>query len=164
MNEEIFKRQSKIIKLVGTDIDGVWTNARMYYSADGDFLKGFSTYDGMAVQLLRENGIPTAILTSENSDIVKRRADKLKIPYVYIGEKDKLSRLTYLCKRLDISLENVAYIGDDLNDLEVLRKVGISAMPSSSPILSQFTPHLITSRAGGHGAFREFVDTILSFK
>jgi 3-deoxy-D-glycero-D-galacto-nononate 9-phosphatase len=161
MNKEIFKRQSSGIKLVATDIDGVWTNARMYYSADGDFLKGFSTYDGMAVQLLRENGIPTAILTSENSEIVKRRAEKLKINYVYIGENDKLSRLKYICKRLDISLENVAYIGDDLNDLEVLRNVGISAMPSSSPILSQFTPHLITSRAGGDGAFREFVDTIL---
>lgn len=164
MNEEIFKRQSSSIKLVATDIDGVWTNARMYYSADGDFLKGFSTYDGMAVQLLRENDIPTAIMTSENSAIVKRRAEKLKIPYVYIGESDKLLRLNYLCKRLDITLENVAYIGDDLNDLEVLRKVGLSAMPSSSPILNQFTPHLITSRAGGYGAFREFVDTILSFR
>ena len=84
------------IKLIGTDIDGVWTDAKMYYTEKGDYMKAFSTYDGMATQLLRENNIPTVILTSENSKIVEMRAKKLRIKNVYIDEKEKLKRMQYL--------------------------------------------------------------------
>ena len=152
---------AKNIKLVGTDIDGVWTDARMYYSADGDIMKSFSTYDGMGVELLKKAGIPVVIMTSENTQIVTQRAKKLGINYLYQGEKQKLKCLQNLCKELDISLKEVAYIGDDLNDLEVLRSVGLSAMPSNSPILNQFNPDYLTNCKGGDGAFREFVDFIL---
>ena len=150
------------IKLVATDIDGVWTNSIMYYTKDGDYMKAFTTYDGMAVQLLREMSIPTAIITSENSEIVLKRAEKLLINDVYINEKNKLSRLKNICEEKNISLKNVAYIGDDLNDLEVLQNVGFSAMPKNSPILDKFSPNYITDRKGGQGAFREFVDQIIN--
>ena len=150
------------IKLIGTDIDGVWTDAKMYYTDQGDYMKAFSTYDGMAVQLLREKKIPVVIMTSENSQIVKMRAEKLGIKNVYIDEKEKLKRMQYLCKKMDINIKNVAYIGDDLNDLDLLNEVGISGCPSNSPIIDTFNPNIITKRNGGEGAFREFVDTILN--
>ncbi|NQU66737.1 MAG: HAD-IIIA family hydrolase [Candidatus Marinimicrobia bacterium] len=164
MNENILKVKSPHIRLVATDIDGVWTDAKMYYTDNGEFMKAFSTYDGMAVQLLHEAGVKVAILTGESSPAVSRRAEKLNIQHVYLGEKDKLPRIKYLCARFEIELDQVAYIGDDINDLEVLKSVGISGMPSSSPILQQFTPHIITERAGGDGAFREFVDILLSHR
>lgn len=159
-----FAERAGKVKLVATDIDGVWTDAGMYYSADGDTLKAFSTYDGMAVQLLREAGIPVAILTSENTPIVKRRAEKLKIEHLFLGEKDKLGKLRGLCAKLGIGMDEVAYIGDDLNDLEVLEAAGLTAMPCNSPILDRFAPDRVTERAGGSGAFREFADLILRHK
>ena len=150
------------IKLVATDIDGVWTDARMYFTPDGELMKSFSTYDGMAIAMLKKRGIIVAILTGENSDIVKTRAEKLKIDEVYVNEHEKLKRLTYLSKKYEISMEEVAYIGDDVNDLEVLGAVGLSAMAGNSPILDQFSPDYITTRHGGNGAFREFADIILN--
>ena len=152
----------KNIKLVGTDIDGVWTDAHMYYSAEGDIMKSFSTYDGMGVQLLREAGIHLIIMTSENTEIVAKRAQKLGINRVYQGENEKLKCLKEVCVELDITLDEVAYIGDDVNDLDVLRSVGLSAMPPNSPILDQFNPDYLTTRSGGDGAFRDFVNFILS--
>jgi YrbI family 3-deoxy-D-manno-octulosonate 8-phosphate phosphatase len=153
---------AKNIKLVGTDIDGVWTDARMYYSTEGDVMKSFSTYDGMGVKLLREAGIPLIIMTGENTKIVAKRAQKLGIDRIFQGENEKLKRLKEICSELNISLDEVAYIGDDVNDLDVLKSVGLSAMPPNSPILNQFTPDYLTTRSGGDGAFRDFVDFILS--
>ena len=150
------------VKLIGTDIDGVWTDAKMYYTDDGDFMKAFSTYDGMATAMLKEKGIIIAILTGENSDVVIARTEKLQIDEVYVDEHEKLKRLTYLTKKYDITMDEVAYIGDDLNDLEVLKAVGFSALAGNSPIQDQFTPDYITTRHGGNGAFREFADIILN--
>jgi len=150
------------IKLIGTDIDGVWTDAKMYYTDKGDFMKAFSTYDGMAVQILRERSIPVVILTSEKTKIVKERAKKLGIKNVHIGEKEKLKRMQYICKKMKISMDEVAYIGDDINDLELLKNVGISGCPIDSPVEKLFNPDIVTNKKGGEGAFREFVDTILT--
>ena len=152
------------IKLVLTDIDGVWTNAKFYYTKDGFFQKAFSTYDGMAVSLLRKFDIETVIISSENCMALKARAKKLNIKHLYIGEENKLQRAYSLCEIFNLELENMAFIGDDLNDLDLLKKVGFSCMPPNSPILNIFTPHYITKKAGGEGAFREFVDVILSHK
>ena len=149
------------IKLIGTDIDGVWTDAKMYYNDKGECMKSFSTYDGMAVEILRKEKISVVIMTSENSKAVLKRAKKLKIKEVYIDEKENLKRMQYLCKKMKIKMNEVAYIGDDLNDLDLLNKVGISGCPISSPIINKINPDIITSRRGGEGAFREFVDKIL---
>ena len=153
---------AKNIKLVATDIDGVWTDARMYVTPKGDWMKAFSTYDGMAVSMLQKKGIIVAILTSENTDIVLARAEKLNIDEVYVEEHEKLKRLIYLSKKYEISMDEVAYIGDDINDLEALKAAGLSALSANSPIQDQFTPHYITKRNGGQGAFREFSDLILN--
>ena len=164
MSKQIFIKKSKNIKLIATDIDGVWTDAKMHYTEDGEYMKSFSTYDGMATALLKNEKIEIAILTSENSQIVKSRAKKLGIKYVYINEKEKLFRIKYLCNRLNITSDEVAYIGDDVNDLEILKYVGLSAMPCTSPILDVFNPDYITKRVGGNGAFREFSDLIIKYR
>ena len=153
--------KTKNIKLVATDIDGVWTDSRMYVTPEGDWMKAFSTYDGMAVSMLQKRGYIIAILTSENTDIVKSRAKKLKIDEVYVDEHEKLKRLIYLSKKYEISMNQIAYIGDDINDLEALKAVGFSALTANSPIQNQFKPDYVTIRHGGHGAFREFTDIIL---
>ena len=160
MDKQI-KNKCKKIKLIATDIDGVWTDAKMYYTNEGEFMKSFSTYDGMAVEILQKNNFIVAILTSENSALAVSRAKKLNIHEVYINEKTKLLRIKYLSEKYNIDLDEIAYIGDDINDLEVLQAVGLSCMPSSSPILHRTTPDIITQRKGGEGAFREFADFIL---
>ena len=156
------KEKAKKIKLVGTDIDGVWTDSKMYVTPDGEWMKAFSTYDGMATAMLKEKGIIVAILTGENSNVVIARAEKLQIDEVYVNEHEKLKRLIYLTKKYEISMNEVAYIGDDVNDLEVLKVVGLSAMAGNSPIIDQYNPDYVTSRHGGYGAFREFADIILN--
>ena len=161
---ENLNEKAKKIKLVGTDIDGVWTDSKMYVTPEGEWMKAFSTYDGMATSMLRDQGIIVAILTGENSDVVIARAEKLQIDEVYVDEHEKLKRLTYLTKKYDITMDEVAYIGDDVNDLEVLKAVGFSALAGNSPIQDQFTPDYVTTRHGGNGAFREFADFILNNK
>ena len=160
MNSLIEKARK--IKMVGTDIDGVWTDSKMYITPNGEWMKAFSTYDGMATSMLKKRGIIVAILTGENSDIVLSRADKLQINEVYVDEHEKLKRLKYLSKKYDLSMEEIAFIGDDVNDLEVLNAVGLSGMAGNSPILNQFSPDYITIRHGGNGAFREFADLIMN--
>ena len=159
---ENLNEKAKKIKLVGTDIDGVWTDSKMYVTPEGEWMKAFSTYDGMATAMLKEKGIIVAILTGENSDVVIARSEKLQIDEVYVDEHEKLKRLTYLTKKYDITMDEVAYIGDDVNDLEVLKAVGFSALAGNSPIQDQFTPDYVTTRHGGNGAFREFADIILN--
>ena len=160
MNNLVSK--AKKIKLIGTDIDGVWTDARMYYTAQGEWMKAFSTYDGMATAMLKNKGYILAILTSENSDIVVQRAKKLNIDEVYINEHEKLKRMIYLAKKYDITLEEIAYIGDDINDLDLLKSVGLSALSGNSPLVNKFKPDYITKRYGGDGAYREFIEIILN--
>ncbi len=159
--EESLAAKARRIKLVVSDIDGVWTDAVMYYTAEGEFMKGFSTRDGMAVALLRAAGIPTALITSEASAIVQARARKLGISDVFIGVRDKAEILGHLLEKYQLSPEEVAYIGDDINDLECMRVVGLSAAPADTPAFSLLQPDILLSRKGGEGAFRELADLIL---
>ena len=154
--------KAKKVKLVGTDIDGVWTDARMYVTPEGEWMKAFSTYDGMATAMLKKKGIIVAILTGENSDIVIARAEKLNIDEVYVDEHEKLKRLTYLTKKYEISLEQTAYIGDDINDLGLLKLVGLSATPSDGIIEAQKICDYVCENNGGNGVFREVANMILS--
>ena len=153
----------KPIKLIITDIDGVWTDSKMYYTADGAFMKSFSTYDGMGADLLVKNNFIVAMITSEyeNIDILLSRAKKLNIKEVYTNEKNKLNRLHYLMQKYDLTAKNIAYIGDDINDLEAIKFAGLSAVPPSCPLLSYFKPDFITTRFSGTGAFRDLADLIL---
>lgn len=148
-------------KLFLTDIDGVWTDGGMYYDQYGNELKKFHTYDGAGVKLCHKYGIPVGIITGENTAIVENRANKLKVDYIFQGVQDKLEIANKLCNLLNISIKEVAYIGDDLNDLKLLKKVGISIAPSNAHSHIKSIVSFITFKSGGDGAFREAVETVL---
>jgi 3-deoxy-D-glycero-D-galacto-nononate 9-phosphatase len=154
--------QNMLPKLVLTDIDGVWTDAGMYYDQTGNEWKKFSTSDSAGVLFCKQLQIPVGIITGEDTEIVKRRAEKLKVDYLYQGINDKLSVAKTLCEELQISLSEVAYIGDDLGDIELLKAVGFSAAPANAPEYIQALVHCVTKKSGGEGAFREFVEEILT--
>lgn len=148
-------------KLILTDIDGVWTDGGMYYDQTGNEWKKFHTYDSAGVLFAHQNEIPVGIITGEDTEIVARRAAKLKIDYLFQGVKNKLEVAENLCKELNISLDEVAYIGDDLGDVELLKNVGISATPNSAPEYIKKYSQMLLTKNGGEGVFREFVEKIL---
>jgi len=148
-------------ELVITDIDGVWTDGGMYYDQTGNEWKKFNTSDSAGVLFLRKLHIPLAVLTGENTEIVKRRADKLKIDFLFQGVHNKLECAADLCKKLNIDFNRVAYIGDDLIDLALLNRVGFSAAPANAPDYIKSKVDYVTVKRGGEGAFREFIEHIL---
>ena len=148
-------------KLILTDIDGVWTDGGMYYDQTGNEWKKFHTYDSAGVLFAHQNEIPVGIITGEDTEIIARRAAKLKIDYLFQGVKNKLEVAENLCKELNISLDEVAYIGDDLGDIELLKNVGISATPNSAPEYVKKYSQMVMTKNGGEGVFREFVEKIL---
>ncbi len=150
------------IKLVLTDIDGVWTDAGMYYDQFGNELKKFNTYDSAGVLWCKMLNIPVGILTGETTEIVKRRSEKLKVDYLYQGVKNKVAVAEELCRELNITLSEVAYLGDDLNDIALLSKVGLSACPASAPEYVKRICQNTLSKKGGDGVFREFVETYIA--
>lgn len=163
MCKYVFEKNKKNIKLVAMDVDGVLTDSGMYYSEDGVESKKFSTYDGKAIEILRSNKIKTAIITSENTKIVKNRAKKLKIDYVIQGAENKVFELSKIKKIENIEWDEIAYIGDDINDLELLMKVGCKACPQNAMKAIKNIPEiLILDSNGGDGALREFVENILN--
>jgi YrbI family 3-deoxy-D-manno-octulosonate 8-phosphate phosphatase len=148
-------------KLIATDIDGVWTDGGMYYSENGEELKRFNTYDSAGVVFAHLMEIPVAIITGEPSLAVKRRAEKLKVDYCHTGVKDKLPVLKGICAALGITLAEVAYIGDDINDIAILRSVGYAACPANAPEYVKKISGRVLVKRGGEGVFREFVEGIL---
>ena len=150
------------IKLFTMDVDGVLTDGGMYYTEKGEVMKKFNTRDGMGIELLRKNKIIPAIITTENSKIVIMRARKLKIGEVYVGVEDKIKVIEELIKKYNLDFNEIAYIGDDINDLPVLEKVGLSFAPNDAiPEIKQIVDY-VTSKKGGDGAVREAVDFILA--
>lgn len=148
-------------KLILTDIDGVWTDGGMYYDQTGNEWKKFHTYDSAGVLFAHRLNIPVGIITGEDTAIVRRRADKLKVDYCCLGVKDKVSCVQKICEERFIKFEEVAYIGDDLNDIALLKRVGLSAAPFSAPNYVKCLVNIITNKRGGEGAFREFVERII---
>lgn len=144
-----------------TDIDGVWTDGGMYYDQMGNELKKFNTSDSAGVLFLRYLDIPFAIMTSEKTEIVARRAEKLKVDHLYQGISDKLGKAKEICRELQIDLNKVAFIGDDLNDIPLLKEVGYPGSPNNAPEYVKRYSTYLTSKCGGDGAFREFVEMIL---
>jgi YrbI family 3-deoxy-D-manno-octulosonate 8-phosphate phosphatase len=150
------------IKLFAMDVDGVLTDAGMYYSEDGNELKKFNTRDGKGIELLRKTGIKTAIITSENTKIVEKRAKKLKVDYLFQGIKtNKEVMIKKVAKELGISLKNVAYIGDDVNDLTALKSVGFPITVKNATTQNKEISKLIVPFNGGDGCVRYVCDLIL---
>lgn len=156
--------KNKQIKLFLCDVDGTLTDGGMYYSEAGDELKKFNTRDGMGFQLLRETGVKTGIITSENTKIVENRAKKLKIDFLRQSKRDggKVAVALEICNELGITLDEVAYIGDDINCYDLLSQVGIAACPADAcaKVLSIPGIHHMQKR-GGEGCVREFIQGIL---
>lgn len=149
-------------KLILTDIDGVWTDGGMYYDQTGNEWKRFHTYDSAGVLFAHRLGIPVGIITSEDTEIVARRAKKLNVEYLFQGVKDKLGTALELCNELSITLHDVAYIGDDLGDMQLLAAVRYAGVPSSAPLYVRSLANINLSKRGGEGVFREFVETIIT--
>src|SRR5205823_2284846 len=150
------------VRLLAMDVDGVLTDAGMYYTESGDELKKFNTRDGMGIKMLQAAGLVTAFITREKTTIVERRGQKLAVPEVHQGIDDKLAVLTSLAKKYGLSLDKVAYIGDDVNDLEALRAVGFSAAPADAMPSVLKAVHYVCKKKGGEGAVRELADLILA--
>lgn len=147
------------IKILAMDVDGTLTDGKIYVGAQGEIMKAFNVKDGYAIaHLLPKMNIVPVIITGRASEIVAKRTTELKIKYVYQGITDKLSKLKEFSESLGFSLENVAYIGDDVNDLECIEHCGISACPADAIEIVLRTADYICSSCGGNGAVREFID------
>ena len=151
----------KRIRLFATDVDGVLTDAGMYYSESGEELKKFNTRDGMGIKLLQRAGLITAIVTQERTKLVAWRGEKLMMPEVHQGVMDKLSLVREMAARHGLSMDEVAYIGDDINDLATLKAVGFSATPADGmPAVVEAVDYVCVKK-GGEGAVREIIEMIL---
>ena len=149
------------IKLFLTDVDGVLTDAGMIYSERGDESKKFCTLDGGGLMLLKAVGIKTGFVTSERTRLVARRAGKLRVDFLLQGVKDKRKAVEELCEKINISPAETAYIGDDINDIPLLRIVGISATVPDHTLPPEQHLDYVTHRKGGDGAVRDFAEWIL---
>lgn len=150
------------IKMFLTDCDGCLTDGGMYYSEKGDELKKFNTRDGMGFAILRQHGIITGIITSENVDLNRRRAEKLKLDILEAGCKDKLGTIQRICTECGIDIEDVCYIGDDINDIEAIRAVGYGCCPADAMPEVKNAADFMTKAKGGEGVIREIVNRLLS--
>lgn len=156
--------QKKEIKLFLCDVDGTLTDGGMYYSETGDELKKFNTRDGMGFQLLREAGIKTGIITSEDRQLNQRRAEKMKVDFIRQGRANvgKVEVVQEITKEIGITMQEVAYIGDDVNCVELLSVVGFAACPADANDRVKNIPGIsVMSRKGGESCVREFIDYLL---
>ena len=152
------------IKLVITDVDGVLTDAGMYYTESGEFMKKFNTRDSMGMELLLKHKIKTVFVTRENSKIVKQRVKKISIVDLYSGISDKKKILVKILAKYNVKKDEIAYIGDDINDIEIMKVVGFSATPLDGNFEVKKISDYVCTTKGGEGAFREISDMILKLK
>ena len=158
------RARARRVRLLLTDCDGVLTDGGVYYSDAGESLKRFSVRDGMGVERLRDAGVAAAIVTREQSASVARRSEKLRLPHVFLGVPDKVAALPDVLERSGSRLDEVAFIGDDVNDLGLLELVGergLTAAPADAMPEVLRAVHYRCAAPGGHGAFREFAEWLL---
>lgn len=163
--EKLMKKQAADksfpeIKMFLTDCDGCLTDGGMYYSENGDELKKFNTKDGMAFAVLKDKGVITGMITGENVDLNRRRAEKLHLDELHMGVKDKLSVVKQLAEKYGFSLSEIAYIGDDVNDLAVIKAVGFGCCPHDAVLIVRESALYVANASGGHGVIREVVDLL----
>ena len=157
------QERARAIRFLLTDSDGVLTDNGVYYSAAGEEMKRFSIRDGMGVERLRQfAGVDVGIITGEHSGPVQRRAEKLAIEELHLGIKDKPAVLQEILTRRSLAPEEVAYIGDDTNDVEIMRLVGLAACPADATPFARAVAHYVCPSRGGYGAFRDFAELIIA--
>lgn len=164
ISEQALNSQLRQIKLLALDVDGVLTDGGLYYTETGEELKKFNVKDGMGIKQLLQRGIEVAIITTSNSPSVQYRARKLGIPHVFLGAEDKLSVLKELCQQLKLTLDQVGYMGDDINDLPVLDVVGCPFTVADAMPKNLESAIYITGQKGGCGAVREVCNLIINAK
>ncbi len=150
------------IKMFLSDCDGCLTDGGMYYSENGDELKKFNTLDGMGMQMLRERGVLTGIITSEDRELNRRRSKKLNLDIYEAGVKDKLAIVNKLCQKYNIDLQNVAYVGDDINDLDVIKAVGFGCSVMNGLQEVKAAAKYVACKSGGQGAVREVIEVLIA--
>ena len=150
------------IKMLVMDVDGTLTDGKIYMSANGELMKAFNIKDGYAIARLRDYGIEPVIITGRSSEIVRQRCAELKLTELYQGIENKSYKLRDLCEKRQVNLSQVAYIGDDLNDLPCMKICGYSASPSDAMKQVRDSVSFICQAKGGDGAVREFIDHIIS--
>jgi 3-deoxy-D-manno-octulosonate 8-phosphate phosphatase (KDO 8-P phosphatase) len=154
--------KAKSIKLLVIDIDGVLTDGGMYYTENGDELKKFNTKDGLAIKRLTKSGMQVAFLSNgKNTALIQSRAKLLGVQKIYVGTEEKEIILDKWVKELKITYKNVAYIGDDVNDLKVIGKAGFSACPADATDAIMHNVNIILTRNGGDACVREMIDNYL---
>ncbi|TDX59216.1 KdsC family phosphatase [Orenia marismortui] len=159
--DDILKDKAAKIKLFITDVDGVLTDGRIVLGNNGEEFKFFHVHDGKGIQLAHEAGIKTAIITGRESKLVQRRADELSIQEVHQNIKDKIKVFNSILEKYQVSEDEVAYIGDDVNDLEILKRVGLSFTPANGVDKVKEAVDYITTKEGGQGAVREAIELLL---
>lgn len=166
MDSIIKKYFSKLvkIKIIFSDVDGVLTDGGLYYTEDGLTLKKFNVKDGMAVNLLKEAKIYCGIISTDKSKIIKTRAERLKMDFAVIGELDKKSKAEEICAGFGLDLSQAVFIGDDVNDIGLLKSVGFSACPNDAVRKVKETVNFVSSKNGGDGILREIADLVLQAK
>ena len=161
------RRRAARVRLVLTDVDGVLTDTGVYYGADGEAMKRFSIRDGMGMEILRDHGIATAMITREDSPRVASRSRHLKLPYYFPGIWDKAAELERVLAETGRTIDELAYIGDDVNDLGIMQRIaphGILACPGDAMPAIASIVHYQATATGGHGAFRDFAEYLLSLR
>ncbi len=151
------------LKLVIFDVDGVFTNGAVYLSEDGTESMKFSRIDGRGIRLLREKGLKTAIITTEDTSIVENRMKKLKIDDIYTGIVNKITIYNKLKKKFNLDDENICYLGDDTNDLAILKIVGLSCCPKNAQDLVKQNSKYISEYKGGKGFVRDVCNLIIEY-
>lgn len=150
------------IKLLVTDVDGTLTDGKIYMGAAGEVFKAFNIKDGYGIKnILNQYGIACAVITGRKSEIVQRRCEELDIKYLFQNVSDKVNCLRTLVQDLGFAYDNVAYIGDDLNDLEVMNLCGLKGCPSDAIEEVKAVCDFISPHKGGDGAVRDFIDYIV---
>jgi 3-deoxy-D-manno-octulosonate 8-phosphate phosphatase (KDO 8-P phosphatase) len=157
---DVFERAKKI-KLLSCDVDGVMTDGALLFTSQGEEIKAFNILDGQGIKMLQNSGVKIAIITGRKSAMVENRAKNLGIDILYQGREDKINAIQDIAKDNDLTLEEIAHIGDDLPDLPVIRKVGLGVTVPNGAALIKEHAHHCTHKAGGQGAVRELCELIM---
>ncbi|GJQ61461.1 MAG: hypothetical protein SCALA702_05140 [Melioribacteraceae bacterium] len=162
--DAILLEKIKNLKLVVTDVDGVLTDGSLYYTENGLVMKKFNVKDGMGVKLLREAGLKTGMISTDTSKFMRLRAERLRMDYIYLGVWEKQVTLREICDDMNITMAEAAFIGDDVNDLGVMKEAGFTACPADAVDEIIEISNYKCKNNGGRGAYRELVNLILSIK
>jgi 3-deoxy-D-manno-octulosonate 8-phosphate phosphatase (KDO 8-P phosphatase) len=153
--------KAKAIRLFIFDVDGILTSGVIYYGSQGTEMKGFHVHDGLGIKLLQKSGVTVAVISAKHSELVTKRLQDLKIEHMYLGHEDKVPAYEALKQKLQLDDHEIAFMGDDLPDLPLLRRVGFAVTVSEASSIMQEHAHFITTRKAGKGAVREACEFVL---